>query len=162
VGGTLVLRRLFFASRFKNLRVGILTMPGVGLASAPCNPSIGGVGKGQVVREIDALGGLMPRLADLSGIQFRTLNESKGYAVQSTRVQIDKDLYSKFATDEINKIENITLVYDKVSDVVFDKGKYIITATNGVYTSDKLIMTVGTFLNGKIHRGEVQVEGGRD
>jgi tRNA uridine 5-carboxymethylaminomethyl modification enzyme len=161
-GGHAGVEAAFFASRFKNLRVGILTMPGVGLASAPCNPSIGGVGKGQVVREIDALGGLMPRLADLSGIQFRTLNESKGYAVQSTRVQIDKDLYSKFATDEINKIENITLVYDKVSDVVFDKGKYIITATNGVYTSDKLIMTVGTFLNGKIHRGEVQVEGGRD
>src|SRR3989344_8866337 len=87
--------------------VGIVTMPGVGIGSAPCNPSVGGVGKGQVVREIDALGGLMGILADKAGIQFRTLNDSKGFAVQSSRVQIDKELYSLEAEALIAKIPNI-------------------------------------------------------
>ena len=71
------------------LKVALLTIKGVPIGSTPCNPAIGGVGKGQVVREIDALGGIMPRIADLSAIQYRVLNESKGYAVQSTRVQVD-------------------------------------------------------------------------
>lgn len=161
-GGHAGVEAAFAASQFQNLKIGLISMPGVGLASAPCNPSIGGVGKGQVVREIDALGGLMPRLADLSGIQFRTLNESKGYAVQSTRVQIDKDLYSVYATDEIEKIENIDVIYEKVSDVSFDNDVYKISTKDNLYFSKKIIMTVGTFLNGKIHRGSVQSEGGRD
>ena len=76
------------------LSVGLLTSPNVQIGSTPCNPAIGGVGKGQVVREIDAMGGLMGKLADLSGVQYRILNESKGYAVQSTRVQLDKDIYA--------------------------------------------------------------------
>lgn len=161
-GGHAGVEAAFAASQFQDLKIGLISMPGVGLASAPCNPSIGGVGKGQVVREIDALGGLMSKLADMSGIQFRTLNESKGYAVQSTRVQIDKDLYSEFATSEIEKVENIEVIYEKVSDVSYDNGLYEIRTTNNKYFSKKIIMTVGTFLNGKIHRGSVQSEGGRD
>ena len=79
------------------LKVGLVSMKGVPLASTPCNPAVGGVGKGQVVREVDALGGLMGKIADSSAIQYRTLNESKGHAVRSTRVQVDKEKYSENA-----------------------------------------------------------------
>jgi tRNA uridine 5-carboxymethylaminomethyl modification enzyme len=159
-GGHAGVEAVYIASQFKNLSIGLVTMPGVGIASAPCNPSIGGVGKGQVVRELDALGALTGILADKSGIQFRTLNESKGYAVQSTRVQIDKDLYSKNATEELLKIDNLEIIFEKVSDI--NKGSfYNVITDNAVYTSSKLIITVGTFLNGKLHTGEKQVEGGR-
>src|SRR5690606_21985003 len=113
----------YIASQF-NLRVGLVTLPNVGIASAPCNPSIGGVGKGQVVREIDALGGLCGKLADLAGIQFRTLNDSKGYAVQSTRVQIDKVKYSEFAEEIINNISNITVLREKVSSIKLENSLY--------------------------------------
>ena len=99
-GGHAGVEAAHIAAQF-GLRVAIITMPGIGLASAPCNPSVGGVGKGQVVREIDALGGIMGFLADKAGIQFRTLNDSKGFAVQSTRVQIDKDQYSVYAEELI-------------------------------------------------------------
>ena len=112
-GGHAGLEAAWISSQFKNLQIAIITLPGVGIASAPCNPSIGGVGKGQVVRELDALGGVTGKLADMAGIQFRTLNESKGYAVQSTRIQIDKEKYPQFAEDEINKISNITLIKRK-------------------------------------------------
>src|SRR3954467_4380783 len=105
-GGHAGIEAAYIASQF-NLRIGLITIPGIPLGSAPCNPSIGGVGKGQVVREIDALGGLMGILADKAGIQFRTLNESKGFAVQSSRVQIDKDLYAQEAEKFIEKIANI-------------------------------------------------------
>jgi tRNA uridine 5-carboxymethylaminomethyl modification enzyme len=161
-GGHAGAEAAYFASKFKNLTVALITMKDVGIASAPCNPSIGGVGKGQVVREIDALGGLMPKLADLAGIQFRTLNESKGYAVQSTRVQIDKDLYSKFAKSELEKISNLEIIYLKISDVQYIDGLYHVKSDESVILGKKLIMTVGTFLNGKIHRGLEQKVGGRD
>ncbi len=124
-GGHAGLEAAYIASQFKNLKIAIITLPGVGLGSAPCNPSIGGVGKGQVVRELDALGGLMPRLADRAGIQFRTLNESKGYAVRSTRVQIDKELYSAYAEDEISNIPNIKVIREKVTHIEQNEG-YIV------------------------------------
>ena len=85
-GGHAGLESDWIAAQF-GLNIGLLTLPGVGIGSAPCNPSVGGVGKGQVVRELDALGGVMGILADKAGIQYRTLNDSKGLAVQSTRVQ---------------------------------------------------------------------------
>ena len=115
-GGHAGVEAAHIASQF-GLNVAIVTMPGIGLGSAPCNPSVGGVGKGQVVRELDALGGLMGILADKAGIQFRTLNDSKGFAVQSTRVQIDKDLYSQEAEVYIAKIPNITVIREKVLEV---------------------------------------------
>jgi tRNA uridine 5-carboxymethylaminomethyl modification enzyme len=99
-GGHAGIEAAYIASQF-GLDVAIVTMPGVPLGSAPCNPSVGGVGKGQVVRELDALGGLMGFLADRAGIQFRTLNDSKGFAVQSSRVQIDKEKYSIEAEEKI-------------------------------------------------------------
>jgi tRNA uridine 5-carboxymethylaminomethyl modification enzyme len=144
------------------LKVGIISMPEVPLASAPCNPAIGGVGKGQVVREIDSLGGLMGRLADRSAIQYRILNESKGYAVQSTRVQIDKDLYAQFAEEEIGKVENIQVVKEKVDSVLKTIDSFSVTTAKGnKYESKKIVVTTGTFLNGKTHTGEEQESGGR-
>ena len=112
-GGHAGIEAAHIAAQF-GLNVAIITMPGIGLGSAPCNPSVGGVGKGQVVRELDALGGIMGILADMAGIQFRTLNDSKGFAVQSTRVQIDKELYSEKAELLIGKMPNITVIREKV------------------------------------------------
>ena len=100
------------------IRVILATLPGTPIASAPCNPAIGGVGKGQVVREIDALGGAMGKLADLSAIQCRTLNASRGHAVQSTRFQIDKDYYSKVAENYIGTFPNIHVIRDTVKKTV--------------------------------------------
>lgn len=157
-GGHAGVEAAYIASQF-NLRVGIITMPGVGLASAPCNPSVGGVGKGQVVREIDALGGLMGILADLAGIQYRTLNDSKGFAVHSTRVQIDKDRYSREAEKIISTIPNIEVIRDKIVSV--KKEMCFEVLGENLYTANKIIVTVGTFLNGKMHTGAKQTDGGR-
>lgn len=159
-GGHSGVEAAWIAHQF-DIKVGIITIPGVGLASAPCNPAVGGVGKGQVVREIDALGGLMPRLADLAGIQFRTLNESKGYAVQSTRVQIDKEAYSAYAEDIVNS-SSIEVIRDRVDSVVKnEEGRFVLRSEDNVYLATKLIVTTGTFLNGKLHTGEDVREGGR-
>ncbi len=142
------------------LDVAIVTMPGVAVASAPCNPSIGGVGKGQVVREIDALGGLMGKIADLSAIQWRVLNESKGYAVRSTRVQIDKERYPREAEKLLSFYPNITLIRERVERV--KKKKFFeITTTESTLTALKVVVTTGTFLNGKLHIGEENYRGGR-
>ncbi len=156
-GGHAGIEAAYIASQF-NLQVAIITIPGVGLGSAPCNPSVGGVGKGQVVRELDALGGLMGILADKAGIQYRTLNDSKGFAVQSSRVQIDKELYSIKAEELIASIPNITVIREKVTAI--SPGFEVKTAA-GSYRSTKIIMTVGTFLNGKLHTGSEQTMGGR-
>lgn len=160
-GGHAGVEAAHIASQFTNLNIALISIPGIGLASAPCNPSIGGVGKGQVVREIDALGGIMPKLADMAGIQFRTLNESKGYAVQSTRVQIDKNLYSKFAESELSKIKNLTIILDKIIDIDKENNIFNVTSLDNKYKAKKLILTVGTFLNGKMHLGSEQTLGGR-
>jgi len=160
-GGHAGVEAAYIASQFKSLNIAIITLPGVGLASAPCNPAIGGVGKGQVVRELDALGGVMGKLADISGIQFRILNESKGYAVQSTRIQIDKDIYSKNAEALIESISNITIIREKVEGIKsLDEG-FEISTESSTWNTKKMIVTVGTFLNGKIHTGEIQKSAGR-
>jgi len=160
-GGHSGIEAAYIASQFQNLSIGIVTLPGIGLGSAPCNPSIGGVGKGQVVRELDALGGLMPKLADASGIQFRTLNESKGFAVQSTRVQIDKTAYSEFAETVIEGISNIKVIREKVVRISDNASGFDVETDCSTWNCSKLIVTVGTFLNGKLHIGEEQSLGGR-
>lgn len=157
-GGHAGIEAAYIASQF-NLDVAIITIPGIGLGSAPCNPSVGGVGKGQVVRELDALGGLMGILADKAGIQFRTLNDSKGFAVQSSRVQIDKDKYSQEAEKIIAAIPNITVIREKVISI--EKGEHFTVHAANNYQAKKIIMTVGTFLNGKLHTGSQQTAGGR-
>lgn len=158
-GGHAGIEAASIASQF-NLSVGLITIPGVSLGSAPCNPSVGGVGKGQVVRELDALGGIMGILADKAGIQFRTLNDSKGFAVQSSRVQIDKDLYSVEAEKLISSIPNITIIREKVVSISKVEEMFHVK-TSSTYLAKKVIMTVGTFLNGKLHTGSEQTLGGR-
>ncbi len=159
-GGHAGLEAAWIAAQF-DLRVGLLTLPEVGLGSAPCNPSVGGVGKGQVVRELDALGGLMGILADRAGIQFRTLNESKGLAVQSTRVQIDKDRYSAEAERVIAETPQITVLRFKLRRLTRISEGFRLEAGDLVFTAKKVVMTVGTFLNGKLHMGPQQSSGGR-
>ena len=151
----------WISSQF-GLSVGLISGPGASLASTPCNPAIGGVGKGQVVREIDALGGLMGIVADRAGIQYRTLNESKGFAVQSTRVQVDKELYTKYAEELLLEKENLTIVREMVKSVKKENNKFIILTDSGeIIESSKVIITTGTFLGGKLHTGEEQNSGGR-
>lgn len=159
-GGHAGIEAAYISSQF-GLKVGLITIPGIPLGSAPCNPSVGGVGKGQVVREIDALGGLMGILADKAGIQFRTLNESKGFAVQSSRVQIDKELYAQEAEKFISAIPNIEVIREKVISVSKNEEMFHVETLSQKYQGQKLIMTVGTFLNGKLHTGSEQTWGGR-
>jgi len=167
-GGHAGVEASWIASEF-NFKVGLLSKKGVPLASAPCNPAIGGVGKGQVVRELDLLGGLMGRLADLSGIQYRTLNESKGPAVQSTRVQIDKERYAQNAEQIIeNERDNLEVIRDsanKISecskDEHLDDYAFKVECDEHILFTKKLIVTTGTFLNGKLHTGSDTTAGGR-
>lgn len=151
----------WISSQF-NLRVGLISGPGASLASTPCNPAIGGVGKGQVVREIDALGGMMGVVADKAGIQFRTLNESKGFAVQSTRVQVDKELYTQYAEELLMGCSNLTIIREMVVSVKrVGLGFDILTSGGTSISSSRVIITTGTFLAGKLHTGEEQTLGGR-
>jgi tRNA uridine 5-carboxymethylaminomethyl modification enzyme len=151
----------WISSQF-GLSVGLISGPGASLASAPCNPAIGGVGKGQVVREIDSLGGLMGIIADKAGIQFRTLNESKGFAVQSTRVQVDKELYTKYAEELLSKKDNLKIIREMVKSVKRSNKEFTVSTDSGKeYISKKVIVTTGTFLAGKLHTGEEQTAGGR-
>lgn len=160
-GGHAGTEAAWISSQF-DLEVLLITSSDSGIASAPCNPAIGGVGKGQVVRELDSLGGIMGILADKSGIQFRTLNESKGFAVQSTRAQIDKDLYSENAELILSKIPNLSIVREMVGSILKRDDVFTVKTNAGhVFNTKKLVITTGTFLNGKLHTGEDQVAGGR-
>ena len=126
-----------------------------------CNPAIGGLGKSHIVREVGAMGGLMPLATDLAGIQYRTLNTRKGDAVQALRVQCDRDLYKK-AVQKILYKTNIEFFEDEVVDIIIENNK-----TTGVITkkqqikAKKVILTTGTFLNGKMYTGKTISTGGR-
>ncbi len=160
-GGHAGIEAAYIANQY-NLNIGLVSMPGVKLGSTPCNPSIGGVGKGQVVRELDVLGGLMPILADRSAIQIRILNESKGPAVQSTRFQVDKDQYALNAELLLSKLENVTIIRDKALKIAKSHNSFeIALENNDLLKSKKLIVTAGTFLNGKLHTGDETTMGGR-
>ena len=126
-----------------------------------CNPAIGGLGKSHIVREIDAMGGLMPKATDMAGIQYRTLNTRKGDAVQALRVQCDRDLYKK-AVQKIIKNTNIDVIEGEVKDIIVKKNKVkgVVTNTQEVLAK-KTILTTGTFLNGKMYVGEEIEVGGR-
>ncbi|MFA6237206.1 MAG: tRNA uridine-5-carboxymethylaminomethyl(34) synthesis enzyme MnmG [Bacteriovorax sp.] len=160
-GGHAGAEAAWIAAQF-DLSIGLISSPGASLASAPCNPAIGGVGKGQVVREIDALGGLMGVLADKAGIQFRTLNESKGFAVQSTRVQVDKELYTKNAEILLGQVKNLSIFREMVKEISrTEDGIFKVRTGKNDFSATKIIITTGTFLNGKLHTGEIQTLGGR-
>lgn len=133
------------------------------LGQMSCNPAIGGIGKGHLVKEIDALDGAMGRAADMAGIQFRTLNSSKGPAVRATRAQIDRVLYRKAIRQILQNQENLTIFQQPVEDLILSGDKIIGVVTQlGLRLEAKVvILTVGTFLAGKIHIGMSQAAGGR-
>ncbi len=126
-----------------------------------CNPAIGGLGKSHIVREIDAMGGLMPTATDMSGIQYRTLNTRKGDAVQALRVQCDRELYKK-AVQKILKKTNIDIYEDEVEDILIKNNTVtgVITSNQNILAK-RIILTTGTFLNGKMYVGNEVTKGGR-
>lgn len=164
-GGHAGVEAAWCASRFDQLQIALISMPEISLASAPCNPAIGGVGKGQLVREIDCMGGLMGILTDESAIQFRRLNETKGPAVQSTRAQIDKDLYSSKALEYLKLVSNLSLILDTLIEIEDEGGGgafYRLHCESGrSYRTKIIIFASGTFLNGITHVGDDQRSGGR-
>jgi tRNA uridine 5-carboxymethylaminomethyl modification enzyme len=133
------------------------------LGQMSCNPAIGGIGKGHLVKEIDALGGAMARAADSAGIQFRTLNASKGPAVRATRAQADRALYKQAIRSMLENQPNLALFQQEVSDLVIEHGQVrgVVTVAGLVFESRAVVLTVGTFLGGRIHVGLDSYQGGR-
>ncbi len=128
-----------------------------------CNPAIGGLGKGHLVREIDALDGLMGEVADKSGIQFRLLNRSRGPAVRGPRTQSDRSLYKKYMQEKLVNYCNLSIFSDPVIQFIFSKNEIngFITQSGKKIKTNKVILTTGTFLNGLIHIGEERTPAGR-
>jgi tRNA uridine 5-carboxymethylaminomethyl modification enzyme len=128
-----------------------------------CNPAIGGLGKGHLVREIDALDGLMGRVADAAGIQFRLLNRSKGPAVQGPRAQADRALYRQAMQAAIRETQGLTVVEGGVEDLIVARGRVagVVTGDGRRIEAGAVVLTTGTFLNGLIHLGEQQIPAGR-
>ncbi|MEE2767276.1 MAG: tRNA uridine-5-carboxymethylaminomethyl(34) synthesis enzyme MnmG [Pseudomonadota bacterium] len=133
------------------------------LGQMSCNPAIGGIGKGHLVKEIDALGGAMGRAADLAGIQFRVLNASKGYAVRATRAQADRVLYKNAIRQILENQPGLSLFQQCVSDLVVENGavRGVVTEMGLRFSAASVVLTVGTFLAGRIHIGESNYSGGR-
>lgn len=133
------------------------------LGQMSCNPAIGGIGKGHLVKEIDALGGIMARAIDQAGIQFRRLNASKGPAVRATRAQADRQLYKQAIRQTLENQPNLSLFQQSVDDLIIEQERVIGVVTQmglRIYAST-VVLTVGTFLGGKIHIGLSNYQGGR-
>ena len=128
-----------------------------------CNPAIGGLGKGHLVREIDALDGLMGRVADAAGIQFRVLNRSKGPAVQGPRAQADRKLYRQAMQAAIRATLNLDVIEATVEDLIVERGMVngVLTADGRTIRAGAVVLTTGTFLRGLIHIGERKIPAGR-
>ena len=128
-----------------------------------CNPAIGGIGKGHLVKEIDAMGGVMAQAADAAAIQMRTLNSSKGPAVRATRAQCDRNLYRARIRRAVETQENLVMFQAAVDDLLLDGDRVsgCMTAGGQAFHADAIVLTTGTFLGGKIHVGETQTSGGR-
>src|SRR5215468_7787252 len=133
------------------------------LGQMSCNPAVGGIGKGHLVREIDALGGVMARATDRGGIQFRTLNASKGPAVRATRAQADRQLYKQAIRERLENQPNLTLFQQEAADLVVEGRtvRGVVTVTGIVFEAPAVVLTVGTFLGGRIHVGLDNYQGGR-
>jgi tRNA uridine 5-carboxymethylaminomethyl modification enzyme len=133
------------------------------LGQMSCNPAIGGIGKSHLVREIDALGGVMARATDQAGIQFRVLNSRKGPAVRATRVQADRVLYRQAIRSMLEQTEGVDLFQDAVEDIELTAGAVsgVVTRTGIVFRAAAVVLTAGTFLHGKMHVGEENRSGGR-
>ena len=145
------------------VEVGLVTMSFDSVAHMPCNPAIGGLAKGQLVREIDALGGIMGRMADRAGIQFKMLNRGRGPAVWSPRAQQDKAGYRVIVREHLTRAEGVTLVEGQVVDFLVEGGRVrgVSLADGRMIGADAVIVTPGTFLNGLMHVGDATYAGGR-
>ena len=151
------------ASARLGLNTALFTNDKKSIGEMSCNPAIGGLGKGHLVREIDALDGVMAEVADKSGIQFRLLNRSRGPAVRGPRTQSDRSLYKKYMQEKLLNYCNLNIFSDSVIEFIFDKNaiKGFTTESGCLIKSSKTILTTGTFLNGLIHIGEKKIPAGR-
>ena len=134
------------------------------IATMSCNPAIGGIGKGHLVKEIDALGGQMARVADDTGIHFRTLNASRGPAVQATRCQSDMEQYRLEMFETVQRTKNLHLRQDDVVGLETQNGASVsgvVCKNSGSIKSNHVILTTGTFLQGQLHLGKNKLPGGR-
>ncbi|MEM7676584.1 MAG: FAD-dependent oxidoreductase, partial [Myxococcota bacterium] len=133
------------------------------IAAMSCNPAVGGVGKTHLVKELDALGGYMAQIADATGIQFRTLNASRGPAVRATRCQSDMNRYREAMTDIVLTAPNLRVRQDDVVGIQVEDGRCIGVQTrhSGFIAADRVVLTTGTFLGGQLHLGNHQTPGGR-
>ena len=151
------------ASARLGARTALVTLNESGIGVMSCNPAIGGLGKGHLVREIDAFDGVMGRVADLAGIQFRLLNRRKGPAVQGPRAQADRKIYQREMLKATKAQANLTILTGEVTDLIHAGAKVSGVQINGEQhlTAPSVILTTGTFLRGIIHIGDRQIAGGR-
>ena len=163
VGGGHAGTEAALASARRGSRTLLLTHSIETLGQMSCNPAIGGIGKGHLVREIDALGGAMARAADRAGIQFRTLNASKGPAVRATRAQADRVLYRAAIRSMLEGQQNLTLFQQEAADLLLEGERVsgVVTQSGIEFRARCVVLTVGTFLAGKIHIGLTNHQGGR-
>src|SRR5687767_10065570 len=152
-----------YAAARMGCHVGLCTLSKESVAHMPCNPAVGGTAKGHLVREIDALGGLMGRAIDATGIQFKLLNRSRGPAVWSPRAQADKHVYSAWVRDALDREPNITWLLGKAGRLLIAGGRVIGLAMEDgdEHSARTVVITTGTFLNGLIHVGPEQRPAGR-
>ena len=151
------------ASARMGARTALVTLRTEAIGAMSCNPAIGGLGKGHLVREIDAMDGIMGRMADAAGIQFRLLNRRKGPAVQGPRAQIDRRLYRQAVQQELQAQSGLEIIEDEVSSLTI-RGTAVCgvgLASGGELSARSVVLTAGTFLNGLIHIGQRQMQGGR-
>ncbi|MBN2136198.1 MAG: tRNA uridine-5-carboxymethylaminomethyl(34) synthesis enzyme MnmG [Sedimentisphaerales bacterium] len=141
----------------------LITISAETIVKMSCNPAIGGLGKGQMVREIDALGGLMGEAIDATGIQFRLLNRSKGPAVRAPRAQADKHKYKDYVRRRLEATENLTIIEATVTRIITESGRAagVVCSDGKEYRAGAVILTTGTFLRGLMHVGAEQQSGGR-
>src|SRR5690606_25191396 len=163
VGGGHAGTEAALAAARMGVRTLLLTQSIETLGQMSCNPAIGGIGKGHLVKEIDALGGAMARAADLAGIQWRTLNASKGPAVRATRCQADRALYRAAIRRMVESQPNLQVFQSAVDDLLIegDTVRGALTQTGLRFHARAVVLTAGTFLAGKVHIGQTTYAAGR-
>lgn len=151
------------ASARVGAKTALITFDKSNIGALSCNPSIGGVAKGIIVKEVDALGGLMGRCADKSGIHFKVLNSSKGPAVWGHRAQVDRNIYMSTMQDMLSYVDNLEIIYDEVVDLIISDGSVhgVELLLGDALLSGAVVLTTGTFLGGMIHIGHAKTPAGR-
>jgi tRNA uridine 5-carboxymethylaminomethyl modification enzyme len=165
-GGHAGLEAITLASKVcKNFggRVALITLKKDNIGMMSCNPAIGGIGKGVIVKEIDALGGIMAKAIDKASIHSKMLNQSKGEAVWGPRAQADRELYKKASLELVEELDNLDIIYEAVESLITEGGKAVgVKLANGnIIEAKAIVLTTGTFLSGMILRGLTKVKGGR-